>query len=87
MENQQPIKQCDKKRFTKKQAQTVLNALINNGLWNKKEGRGRYYFCPPCGCWHITSRMDHSTKAPEKSDVVLTQKDKWQELLKYNKPE
>ena len=51
-------KECDKVKFTKKEAKTKMNLLISSGTWNKKQGSGRVYHCPVCKHWHLTSKMD-----------------------------
>lgn len=50
--------ECDKAKFTKRQAQEKMNILISSGTWNKKQSRGRIYHCPLCKCWHLTSKLD-----------------------------
>jgi hypothetical protein len=46
--------QCDKKNYTKKEAQTVLNSL------QKMKSFPKYpkwvYQCEECNYWHITSK-------------------------------
>lgn len=46
--------ECSKAPFTKQEAQTRLNELINSGKWSQKEGNGRIYHCAKCNAWHLT---------------------------------
>jgi len=46
---------CDKRKFTKKEAQTALNFL--KGMRGKKARKEkRYYHCPDCNFWHLTKK-------------------------------
>lgn len=64
---------CDKKPYSKKLAQTVLNRLIDEGRWNKKEDYGRIYPCH-CGAWHITSLDNKNTFGGKERPLILKHK-------------
>lgn len=48
---------CDKVKYDKKGAQTALNSITRqkHKRWRKKK-EVRYYHCPLCNGWHLTSR-------------------------------
>jgi hypothetical protein len=77
---------CDKKQFTKLEAQTVLNRMTSTGQWNKKDGKGRYYHCQYCNHWHITSLFIPSDEYVSKrssdfTNAELKHTDKWNDLI------
>lgn len=50
-------KVCNKKRFTKKEAKTVLNFIIQGkGKHDKRRKEVRIYQCPICNTYHLTKK-------------------------------
>lgn len=45
---------CNKKQFTKKEAQGALNN--RRKLSDRFAKEKRYYHCPDCNMWHLTSK-------------------------------
>jgi len=74
---------CDKVKFTKKEAQTKMNLLISSGSWNKKQGSGRIYHCPICKHWHLTSKLNTDKIEDYKTfaEVDLKHKDEFLRLM------
>ena len=55
---------CEKKSYTKKQAQTVANHRMKRGKGRNNRGRPEYlrvYPCP-CGSWHLTHKINKPKK-------------------------
>jgi len=77
------ILKCDKAKFTKREAQTKMNSLINSGTWNKKQGSGRVYHCPVCKWWHLTSKLDTEPIEDYKrfAEADLKHKDEFLKLM------
>lgn len=65
---------CDKKCFTKIEAQSALNHNKHSGKQYRKEQR--MYYCEDCNAWHLTSREDLR-------DTVSVEiwEDKWEKFL------
>jgi len=74
----------NKKGYEKRKAQEVLNALLKNGKWNKKNKEGRIYPCPDCNMWHITSLKNESV---DMRGMQITFKKRWENLLKNQNKE
>jgi len=72
----------NKKCFTKKDALTKLNSLINSGEWSTKQ-KGRVYQCPDCNWYHLTSLMGEGKVDMRGVKLKLT--DKWKKILKHQK--
>jgi hypothetical protein len=70
------MESCQKVKFGKKEVKTVLNYIRfnQNKRWRKEV---RYYHCPDCNHWHLTSRDDFD------NDVLDIQIDypKWEKIL------
>lgn len=67
---------CNKVPFDKKGAISALNHNKRHNRQYRKEIR--YYRCPDCNMYHLTSKANGSTK---KSDIDLTYTDKWNSLI------
>jgi hypothetical protein len=70
------MEQCQKTKFGKKQVKTVLNYIRFNQSkrWRKEV---RYYQCPDCNHWHLTSWDDYDE---EPLDIQIDYS-KWEKLL------
>jgi hypothetical protein len=66
---------CDKKCFTKKEADIVIEKAKKGASYRKEK---RKYFCHDCNCWHLTKR-DY---LPEQQTTHLTRFKDWLKLLK-----
>ena len=47
---------CIKKAYTKKDAQTALNARLRGRYRHNKPDHLRIYHCPDCNGWHLTHK-------------------------------
>ena len=76
--------ECTKQKLTKIEAITLLN-FINSGKVNRFRRQGkyrretRYYHCPFCNSWHLTSRKDED-KGKE-VDITLVKINEWKKLI------
>lgn len=68
--------QCEKKQLRKKEAEAILKHKPKAHHNRKKEVR--YYHCPLCNMWHLTSKESGITK-PE--DLDVKEVDRWNKLL------
>ena len=67
---------CNKKQFNKREAKAALNVLKDsNKPWRKES---RYYHCPLCNSWHLTSKEIGQGKIQE---IKLIHEDQWLKLL------
>jgi hypothetical protein len=67
---------CNKVRFNKREAQSALNILKDsNKPWRRES---RYYHCPICNNWHLTSKGRGEGKIQE---IKLINEDQWLKLL------
>ena len=67
---------CNKVRFNKKEAKSALNLLKDsNKPWRRES---RYYHCPICHNWHLTSKDKDYNKVKE---IKLLNEDQWLKLL------
>jgi len=67
---------CNKVRFNKKEAKSALNLLKDsNKPWRRES---RYYHCPICNNWHLTSKDKDYNKVKE---IKLLNEDQWLKLL------
>ena len=50
---------CDKKQFSKREAQGALNRNrhIKSKKGQKRRKEVRFYHCPECNMWHLTSKI------------------------------
>jgi hypothetical protein len=67
--------QCEKKQLKKKEAEAILKHKQKAPHHRKKEVR--YYHCPICNWWHLTSK--ETTGGVHELDVKEV--DRWKELL------
>lgn len=74
---------CDKAKFSKVDAQTKLNMLLERGHWNKKQGKCRIYPCNICkGWWHITSLVEKVFSLGDNfREEPLKHIEKWEKLI------
>lgn len=49
---------CDKIKFSKREAQEALNSILRNRR-HKHRREQRYYHCPDCNHWHLTSKPEY----------------------------
>lgn len=49
---------CEKTAYSKKDAQTAINAAMNRRTKRPKQLRS--YHCPRCNAWHLTHQELHS---------------------------
>jgi len=70
---------CEKEKFSKKSAKTIINhAKKQNKKWRREK---RCYFCDVCEAWHVTSKEEYEEIIPIKLEE-LSYKDKWMNLMK-----
>ena len=68
---------CNKVRFNKREAKSALNLLKDsNKPWRRE---CRYYHCPICNNWHLTSKDKDYNKVKE---IKLLNEDQWLRLLR-----
>lgn len=48
---------CEKRQFSKKEAQGALNQIKRNTR-DKNSKECRIYNCPDCGWWHLTKKQN-----------------------------
>ena len=53
---------CQKKQYDKKGAQTALNNILRYLKRFSRRKEIRYYHCPLCNTWHLTSTDDDYEK-------------------------
>lgn len=70
---------CNKQKFDKKTAQTVLNDRKTKGKkWSREK---RTYYCEECNAWHLTSMEEW--EEPIKLEITeLKYANKWKKLLR-----
>jgi len=69
---------CDKKQFSKVEAETSLNLLRKKGSF--REAYGRIYPCKNCGFWHLTAQVLIDKEPPKTTHLAYF--DKWLALIK-----
>ena len=70
------VVECNKKKFNKREAKSALILLMNsNKSWRRES---RYYHCPFCNYWHLTSKDRGEGKIQE---IKLINEDQWLKLL------
>lgn len=75
--------ECNSKKcFSKRDALTKLNSLIESGEWSKKT-LGRVYHCPDCNWYHLTSLMGEGKV--DMRGVKVTMTNRWKRLIKIQK--
>lgn len=74
MKKEKPI--CNKRKFSKREAKSVLNVLKNSDKSWRRETR--YYHCPLCNNWHLTSKDSEDREIKE---IKLVNEDQWLKLL------
>jgi hypothetical protein len=69
---------CKKRKFDKKTAKSILNRNAKGcGSWRREV---RYYECPICKSWHLTSLQEY--EEPVKLGLEeLSYKEHWKLLL------
>jgi hypothetical protein len=72
--------ECIKRRYTKKEAVTALNFIRENRYGRQYRKEMRYYHCPLCNNWHLTSKEFTGLEQIEEIDHIL-QKEKWMKFL------
>ena len=68
---------CDKKCFTKKEAESALNHVNKRNRWRRET---RTYYCEEHGSWHLTSHelIDYTIPV----NINLKYKKKWNKIMK-----
>lgn len=56
---------CDKRQFTKREAQTALNFLYSQRKHRCRREK-RIYQCSDCNMWHLTSRENYEKTGKQK---------------------
>ena len=74
--NDRKMKTCNKRIFTKRQAEAILRLKPKGSRKRKKEVRT--YFCEECNGWHLTSM---EVPPEEIVEVDVINKEKWSLLL------
>ena len=71
---------CEKKQLTKVDAINILNYNFNHSKSKHKKHRKeiRYYHCPDCNMWHLTSKASGENKVIF-FDII--EKERWEKLL------
>lgn len=51
-----PVKKirCNKRQFSKREAESILNHIKDNGLQGQRRKECRIYHCPICNSHHLT---------------------------------
>lgn len=69
---------CNKNKYDKKTASTILNDRKKKGKkWSREV---RYYFCEECQAHHLTSKEEWEEPIKLELDE-LVYKEKWKELM------
>ena len=78
---------CEKKRFSKREAIGALNynkkRNVNRRFDRRFRREVRYYHCPECNYWHLTSKKDNEGSKKER-EVNLIEKERWEKKKKNN---
>ena len=70
---------CNKQKFDKKTAQTILNERLNKGKkWSSEK---RTYYCEECNAWHLTS-IEEWEEPIQLEITELKYANKWKKLLR-----
>jgi hypothetical protein len=78
-------KDCNKRQFSKREAVTALKFIRENRYGKKYRKEMRYYHCPLCNNWHLTSREEGLYRSEDINHII--QKEKWMKLLSANEQE
>lgn len=68
---------CSKVKFTKIEAASALNFAKKDGRKFRREQR--YYHCPECNHWHLTSH--ELIEGKKVKEIELIEKERWEKLL------
>jgi hypothetical protein len=66
---------CRKKKFSKREAKSILNAINKDQDWRREK---RMYHCEKCNAWHLTAMESWD----ENLDIPLQQIKEWENLIK-----
>jgi hypothetical protein len=69
--------ECKKIQFTKIEAKSILNHNRKSHFNKKWRKEVRYYHCPECNMWHLTSREEYGEQIDIKIDYT-----EWEKYLK-----
>lgn len=68
---------CQKKSFTKKEAEYVVSNNVRSAKQYRKECR--IYYCDIHNAWHLSSQ-----EIDEIINIEITYKNQWEKLLKHD---